>query len=79
VAIQGWRGLGRLKVVPFRREESLRQLLEAFVLPGHFSIRPDSPCRQPMEQEQPPPLDSAASPPELHSTQIALRLAKARQ
>jgi hypothetical protein len=45
--------------------------------PRHHSpaaIRPDSPCHHPMEHGRPPPLDSAALPPELHSTQIAARL-----
>ncbi len=49
------------------------------IFPGHLSIRPDSPCHRPMEHGRPPPFDSAALPPELHSTQTAARLPESRQ
>ena len=39
------------------------------IFPGHLTVHPDSPCHWLMEHRRPPPLDSAALSPELHSTQ----------
>jgi hypothetical protein len=49
------------------------------IFPSHLSIRPDSPCDRLMEHGRPPLFDSAALPPELHSTQIAARLPESHQ